>query len=188
MRLGSSQNWRWEKKPKISLENRSKEKQIEKAIVSERGDEWVNQVPTASGLMTSTNEQHCNVDLAHRISNGVFELIELKYGSNTPVFAAFEILKYGLLYVFSRTHADELGYGADREMLHANQIALCVLAPYSYYSDYRVDWLEKDLASALGTCVDIPGLRMTFRFDQFSPQAADVNGVLGTRHRLHGGA
>src|SRR5271157_41700 len=118
-RLGSDQNWRWEKKPHISPQNPSIETHIEKAIANECDESWVNQVPTASGLMTSTNERHCDIDLAHRVSEGEFEFIELKYGSDTPVFAAFEILKCGLLYLFSRKHAAELGYEPKKEFLKA---------------------------------------------------------------------
>lgn len=44
------------------------------------------------------------IDLVHRIAPGHFEFIELKTGSNTPLYAAFEILGYGLSWCLARQH------------------------------------------------------------------------------------
>jgi hypothetical protein len=65
-RSHSAENWRWVKKLHISEENQSPEKQWEKTIAKQCDEDWVNQVPTASGLLNSVNETHCNIDLVHR--------------------------------------------------------------------------------------------------------------------------
>jgi hypothetical protein len=93
----SEQNWRWEKQMDIADRNPSKEKRLEKRIAQLTGDDWVNQVPTASGLYESTRDRHRNVDLARRIGNRAFELIELKVDSGNPLLATAEILQYAVL-------------------------------------------------------------------------------------------
>jgi hypothetical protein len=161
-RSASIQNWRWEKKLYISENNLSPEKCVEKEIAAFGGEDWVNQVPTASGLLDGSSEKHCNIDLVHRISPEEFEFIELKYECDTPLYAAFEILKYGLLYVFSRRCAEQLGYSADsKPMLGARIVHLKVVAPFSYYSYFRPDWLQKEANRALG-CVSLDGYQMDF--------------------------
>jgi hypothetical protein len=96
-RRGSKENWRWEKQLYIGDANQSREKKLEKAIAARCGEDWINQVPTASGLTSSLGGKHCNIDLVHRLPDETCEFIELKYDCDTPLFAAFEVLKYGLL-------------------------------------------------------------------------------------------
>ncbi len=165
-RSASRQNWRWEKQLYISEHNSSKEKQIEKAIAAECGDDWVNQVPTMSGLLDGSSEKHCNIDLVHRVRHGQFEFIELKIKSDTPLFAAFEVVKYGLVYVFSRQHAAELGYDPSNRLLSAMGVTLCVLAPTDYYEGLDLRWLETELSEGLRK-IGVKGLIMNFRFESF---------------------
>ena len=111
----------------ISKNNPSLEKQLEKAIVRDLDEEWTNQMPTASGLVTSGERQR-NIDLAHFRGMREFELIELKVESDTPLFAAIEILKNGITYLFSRRHRERLGYReSDQAPLWADVIHLRVL-------------------------------------------------------------
>jgi hypothetical protein len=173
-RSPSEENWRWEKKPDISENNESNEKLWEKAIAICCGEEWVNQVPTASGLLDGSSEKHCNIDLVHRIAPEEFEFIELKYASDTPLFAAFEILKYGLLYVFSRRYAEQLGYsGVSKEILGARLVHLRVVAPYEYYGYFprKPDWFQKEINGGLN-CLALDGYRMDFGFE-YMGQATD---------------
>jgi hypothetical protein len=193
-RTPSAVNWRWKKKEGLRPENPSKEKILEKRIARELDATWVNQMPTASGLLNSTGGKLHNIDLAHEISRGEYEFIELKWGSDTPLFAAFEILKYGLLYLFSRKHAFELGYALeDKPTLKANAVALIVLAPSGYYERYSslTKWLGKELNTTLNdyeSCLDL-GVRMTFRFEQLhcdDPTTANIKSLLSTgRTELH---
>ena len=155
----------------ISKNNPSLEKQLEKAIVQDLGEEWTNQMPTASGLVTSGERQR-NIDLVHLRDVREFELIELKVGSDTPLFAAIEILKNGMTYLFSRRHRERLGYrDSDQAPLWADVIHLRVLAPTGYFHGYNFGWLERFLNEALAALVDpiLDGsLRMDFSFERFS--------------------
>ena len=178
-RSPSAKNWRWEENPKINAKNRSLEVVLERLIVGGRSENyWVNQVPVASGVAGSGDRRRA-IDLVHRCENGWYEFIELKVneGAGTPLFAAMEILQYGLLYIFSREHAEDLGYtkarGYDEEsikVLNAPGIHLKVLAPAAYYSKYNLSWLEKGIKSGLKEILDQRDLRfeMDFTFASLS--------------------
>ena len=86
-RLPSDKNWRWEKHLEIDSDNRSPEVKLERQIVRSSGNDWVNQVPVASGLAGSGDRRRA-IDLVHRCGNGWYEFIELKVGSDTPLFGA----------------------------------------------------------------------------------------------------
>ena len=170
-RAPSQKNWRLQKMPTISANNRSLEKRLEKAIVQDLGEEWTNQMPTASGLVTSGERQR-NIDLVHLRDVREFELIELKVGSDTPLFAAIEILKNGITYLFSRRHREELGYReSDQAPLWADVIHLRVLAPAEYFHGYNFGWLKRLLNRSLAALVDptLDGsLHIDFCFERFS--------------------
>jgi hypothetical protein len=76
--------------------------------------------------------------LIHRCEEGVYELIELKVESNTPLYAAMEILQNAVLYIFYRERKKELeGEVAEpKDILRATVIHLRVLAPCNYYEGY----------------------------------------------------
>ncbi len=76
--------------------------------------------------------------------------VELKWASDTPVYAAFEILLYGLAFVFSFTHREKLGYQSCSLMV-VNEVALEVLAPHDFYSGYKLGWLQRGLDQAVRT-------------------------------------
>ena len=186
IRLASRKNWRWEKQLYISKNNTRKETLIEKAIALECDGDWINQVPTLSGVIDASSEQHCNIDLIHKVSPGEFEFIELKYDSDTPLFAAFEILKYGMVYAFSRRNATELGYDPANILLNAKRVTLIVLAPSEYYGcighSYR--WLESALSNALRGFGEW-GFMMDFRFEHFSSRATTPRMQVEGRARLY---
>jgi hypothetical protein len=184
-RAASSENWRWEKKTYISENNRSKEKTLEKEIARVSDESWVNQVPTLSGVISTTAERHCNIDLVHRSADSEFEFIELKVDSDTAMFAAFEILKYGAVYVFSRNHASELGYDPAKVLLKARRIMLCVLAPKQYYEPFNLDWLERELSRGLRD-LGLSNVDMDFRFEHFGEGAMTAREVLQRRTPLYG--
>jgi hypothetical protein len=178
----SEENWRWEKKLHISENNLSPEKCCEKAIAACCGEDWVNQVPTASGLLDGSSEKHCNVDLVHRVAPAEYEFIELKYESGTPLYAAFEILKYGLLYVFSRRYAEQLGYSdVSKEILGARMVHLKVVAPLAYYQRFQMRWLHEETNRALGR-LPLDGYRMDFKFEYMGwPTDGDVCSAVANR-------
>ncbi len=142
------ENWRFKKQLKLTDGNPSQEVSLERTIARITDDNWVNQVPIASGI-DGTRGAH-NIDLVHRSGAG-FTFIELKVASNHPLFAAFEIVKYGMVYVFSRIHADKLGYQVKKlEMLRATGVQLQVLAPDPYYTTSSIDWF-RSLEECLNT-------------------------------------
>jgi hypothetical protein len=173
----SHQNWRWEPQPDVALNNTSREKLLEKAIARHLGDCWTNQVPVASGVVGS-GDRHRAVDLAHRVAPGHYELVELKVESNTPLMAAMELLGYGVLYLFSRLNARELGYDTGHGLLSADKLGLRVLAPKAYYSPYSAPELcalearlTADLASFTTCGSGALPLKLDFQFQSFSGSA-----------------
>lgn len=141
--LPSSENWRFEKRISFSDENLRPETLLERTIAFVVDDDnWANQVPVDSGLLGGRAHW---IDLVFRAGTA-FSLIELKYDSNTPLSAAFQVLTYGLVYAFSRSHAEILGIDVDRSpILQASEIHLRVLAPSGYFSAYGPDlgWLAR---------------------------------------------
>jgi len=133
----SEENWRFKKIPYIDPNNTSPEKQVEKAIAKPVFKDWVNQVPTASGIVTSTSDKLRNIDLVRRIKAGSYEFIELKIDSDTPLFAAFEISINGLIYIASRENYKS-EHLVGKELLSAKEISLQTLAPKSFYSRCRL--------------------------------------------------
>jgi len=174
-----TKNWRWEKQPQIDTKNRSQEVRLERLIVNTTNDDWVNQVPIASGL-TRGGDRRRAIDLAYRCGDGSYELIELKVDqkAGSPLFAAMEILQYGLLYVFYREHLKTLEpkplEAEKKKLLGAAAIHLKVLAPESYYKnrkdeEYRLGPLKKMINEGLETFLAGRkfGFKMDFEFQKF---------------------
>ena len=107
--------WSLRKMLDLNVGSKSPEKILEKLVAMLLDDTWSNQVPTSSGLVEGA-DTHRNVDLVHDCGNGTYELIELKYGSadqnfgsNHPLYAAWEVVLYGLLYLHARLTAQPGG-------------------------------------------------------------------------------
>ena len=166
----SRENWRYE--PREHYASKSPEVQLEREIVKACSD-WRNQVPTSSGLVGDHDDKVRNIDLVAKVGSGEFEFIELKVEGNTPLFAAMEILGYGVIYLVSRCHLKEMGYDKKHKgwtVLDTNGIHLKVLAPQKFYANYELEWLERlindGLERFLGVHSEIP-VRMDFRFEAF---------------------
>jgi hypothetical protein len=153
---GSEENWRLKPNPEIAENNASEEVFLERAIVrivnglQPETKSWFNQVPVASGLVHPAADHGRNVDLVHKLGDKAFELIELKVRSDTPLYAAMEIVKYGVVYVFCR-HSALIPQSIlkHRELLEAEWVHLKVLAPATYYEKYDLAWLETSLNKGL---------------------------------------
>lgn len=174
----SKENWRFEPKLKIDPGNKSLEVQLERAIVNisqsiwPDAKNWANQVPTASGLWDHNCDKRRAIDLVHvrpgRNGYETLEFIELKVTSDHPVYAAMEVLLYGMLYMLSRRHLKELEYNvAKQPLLQAKEIHLVVLAPAKYYEGYQFDWLEKEITTGLKEFGELEGYTMDFQFQAF---------------------
>ena len=170
----SRANWRFEKVPNMDPRNPSEEKILEKTIAKWASEDWVNQVPTSSGIINSSSDKLRNIDLVHRLSKGVYEFIELKIKSDTPLYAAFEITINGLIFLLSRVNY-KAQWLKEKPMLAANEIILQTLAPGNFYSRFKLDWLEKELNNGLRKIVfeKLQGkLKVRFEFTEFPKEFA----------------
>jgi hypothetical protein len=162
----SRENWRWQSlQPQISKHNRSPEVVIERAIAAAclrlKRKDWANQVPVASGLIGSRRDRRRAIDLVRRRGERHFELIELKFASDTPLFAAAEIIGYGCLWLIARDDKPS----CPSALLDADHIDLRVLAPWAYYKPFAL----KDIEAALDVGVCALGRQhsavLTFAFE-----------------------
>ena len=188
----SRQNWRWTLQPSISAANRSPEVVLERAIAaacaSAGRDDWANQIPVASGLVAAAGDGRRAIDLAQRHDGQHYELIELKVASDTPLYAAVELLGYASLWLLARetppAHAPAL--------LAADLIDLRVLAPAAFYEPFQLAKLEQSIQC--GTCAlgAANGVAITFAFDVLQDGLVEqptsngsLLGALAKRRGLH---
>jgi len=165
----SRENWRWKRHTELAANNTSPELQLERAIVKHCGDNWSNQMPTASGLVGPATDKRAAVDLVYREDPTTYSLIELKVDSDNPLFAAIEILMYGLLFVWSRNNRVQLGYDIDTQpILTAKTVTLCVLAPASYYAGFDLTNLTIALNNGLAKFGRQKDLTLSFIFNQLN--------------------
>jgi hypothetical protein len=153
-RAPSVENWRWRLQTYIGEKNISPEVILERAvaILAEQGQldavgRWCNQIPVASGLVDHKSDKRAAVDLA-RIAGERLDLYELKWKSDTPIYAAFEILLYGLAYLLCRVNQTKFGYERLDSMMVKN-ITLNVLAPTAYYGNLDLAWLQTGLDAGI---------------------------------------
>mgnify|MGYP006271028645 CR=1 FL=1 len=179
-RQASSAAWSLRKTVTLSPDSTSPEKILEKLVVQLLGDQWSNQVPTASGLVPNA-DTHRNVDLVHDCGDGAFEFIELKYGtadqnfgSNHPLYAAWEVVLYALLYVHARLNRE---HEDSRPLLQAKRIHLRVLAPEGYYryarrgdadAPFDLAWLERAINKGLKSLPLADAVTIDFAFQKFT--------------------
>jgi len=179
-------NWRWEEQPNINKDNRSKEKQLEKRIATLPG--WTNQMPAASDYAGPNKNRKNSIDLVRQVEReSEYDFIELKLtpGSGYPIYAAFEILSYGFLYLLTRTDKtlqERFQEKPDKPVLKATKINLVVLAPKDayYQSDPKtsisdLQSFERSIKDALGKFATekIPTLTMTFAYRFFTDEVID---------------
>lgn len=177
-RVPSSKNWQLRRRTIVDLKNQSPEVLLERAVV--RLNEaahlhgWSNQMPVASGLIDARADKRAAVDLVH-FADGIATLYELKWESDTPAFAAFEILQYGLTWLFFFSKRDLFGV-LERPIFTTSQIGLRVLAPRAYYAPYDLSWLGHGLNQGLRKLAADKtenAVSMDFGFAQF-PETFDL--------------
>ena len=130
--------------PEIREKNPSREKILEKAVavLAEKRHMlgWFNQCPVAAGITHPKKDNKRAVDLVHwSKADRHVRLIELKWKSNSPLYALFEVLEYGLAYIFCRIHKKELPLQCP-SLMNARHVSLEVIAPRLFYNGYN----EKD--------------------------------------------
>lgn len=166
----SRENWRWPSlQTEIADHNPSAEVGLERAIAKAAKafapTEWGNQVPVASGLIAGAGDSRRAIDLVRKRAEGHFELIELKIASDTPLYAAIEILGYGCLWLLAR--ADQPN--RPLELLAASSLDLSVLAPAAFYK--RHDWrqFERAVDEGVRHLGAELGVDMSFQFSLLDP-------------------
>lgn len=163
----SKENWRFKRHPKLGENNRSPELKLERAIVVACGEDWSNQMPTASGLTGPATDKRSAVDLVLREGPTSYSFIELKVNSDTPLFAAIEILKYGMLFIWSKNNQKILGYDPEQQpILAADTVTLTTLAPAEYYSNFDLTNVASALNGAIFEFGKQHGLSLRFEFCQ----------------------
>lgn len=187
----SIENWRWKRHLELGEMNVSPELQLERAIVNACGDDWSNQMPTASGLLGPATDKRVAVDLVHREDATTYSFIELKVASDTPLFAAIEILRYGLLFVWSKNNQENLGYYVGAQpVITANTVTLGVLAPSSYYERYDLTNLAYALNNGIAEFGEQHNVTLVFGFSQlgadYAPdlQPEHVRSAINYRSRI----
>lgn len=153
---GSQENWRLQKRDPLALENRRAEEILNRSIAAATQGDWANEVAISSGI---AGDGSMHVDLVYELVAGEhYEVIELKWDSNTPLYAAIQVAVYGVYYLFSRVHAERFNYSDPvRPMLSASRIDLRVLAPTPYYSDIEGSAWFRDFEARLNEAVEAVG-------------------------------
>jgi hypothetical protein len=174
---GSDQNWRFAKQKRIAERNKDPETWLERMIVnrpkglSPDTETWVNQVPIASGLTDPHADGSRRIDLVRDCGDGTYDFVELKVEDATPLYAAMEILKYGLVYALCRKETSVLQLKhKERPLLQAKGVHLRVLAPAKYYADFDLARFEASLdkgIAAFGAQKALP-FEMDFKFETLS--------------------
>jgi hypothetical protein len=169
----SQENWRWQRlQPRIAAHNKSPEVVLERAIAAACGrtgrPDWANQVPVASGLIAGAADGRRAIDLAHQCAERHFELIELKIASDTPLYAAVEIIGYGCIWLLARAYPPSL----KSAILEADHVDLRVLAPVDYYTRYDLSELEAALDQGCRALGQAQGVTMTFAFHALDERLA----------------
>lgn len=150
-RQPSRENWRSKRVTTLADHNKSPEVLLERAVamLGEAGTlpGWLNQVPVASGLVDDRNKRTA-LDLVE-LKDETARFVELKWESDTPAYAAIEVLRYGLAYLFCRINAAEFDY-TDRRLMQVRRVDLQVVAPTAFFEKHDLGWLERGLDLAVG--------------------------------------
>ncbi len=127
--------WRCRHACDIDACNRSEETMLEKAVANlARGGHmpgWFNQCPVASGIADPYSDRKRAVDLVH-VCGDAARLIELKWASNAPLHALFQLREYGLAYTLARLRKRELGL-EDLPLMRARHVELSVVGPAVFF-------------------------------------------------------
>jgi hypothetical protein len=168
--------WKMRRACRLSQKNRRPETVLEKMVALLADDSWFNQVSTCS-------EHGRRIDLGRACGANEFEFIELKYGhgensgTNHPLYAAIEIVKYALLYAHTRISHCSQPQLPLRPLLNARVIHLRVLAPAGYYEyqtrngrvcKFEFEWLEHSLNHELSSLQ--PPVTYDFRFEKLTAE------------------
>lgn len=161
----SKQNWRWHSpQPQIGERNRSPEVVVERAVaaacVALCRTDWSNQIPVTSGLVEGAGDRRRAIDLVRRVGERHFQLIELKVGSDTPLYAVVEMLGYACLWLLAREDRPS----RPSPLLEADRVDLRVLAPAEFYKGYSLETVESAVHEGVRSLGERQGVTLSFCF------------------------
>lgn len=110
---------------------------LERKLVVQPNEGWWAQIPTSSGFNVRGATKR-SIDLVQEIRKDEFRFIELKINprTNNPIYAAIELIVYGIFYSLIRRNPDlrsKLHEGSSR-LLDASAVEFAVFAPWNYYT------------------------------------------------------
>ena len=159
-------NWVWRDQTPTHL-TESKEVVLERRLAQRSAERWTCQMSTSSGLRPGARDSRRSIDLVQHIRENEYRFIELKVGSDQPLYATFEVLGYGLLYLLARQHGHGQPSGGHHDVMIARQIELVVLAPSVWFtfkgsragpvSRFDFGWLETRINEGLAAEVRARG-------------------------------
>ncbi|HCO26692.1 MAG TPA: hypothetical protein DIT97_28125, partial [Gimesia maris] len=124
----------------------------------------MNQVPVCSGFTWAIESKRA-IDIARRLSESECEFIELKYardagGANHPLFAAIEILEYGLAFLMARQNSLIKDAEQQKYLRGVSKINLVVLAPAEFFEGFELAWLLNAFNDGLAQLVEDENLQI----------------------------
>jgi hypothetical protein len=144
--------------------------------LSQRSSGLYLQIPATSGVVDWKGQQnrHANVDIVREVNPTVYELIELKDASDTPEFAAAELVRNALLYLVAKNFAPE-AFCKAIPLLQATKISLQVWAAADYYDGYDGQRLQSAITKGFTTLTG--GLISDFAFSALDNISGKTTGV-----------
>jgi len=130
------------------------------------------------------------IDLVRFIGPRHYAFVELKLGSDNPLYAAFEILGYALAYLHAR--ADGWTGPGGHDVFDAERIELIILGPKGWSRndkcgtnmefEFKLDWLADEIAKSLNDFVKaefkgVPAFSMKFRKFSNGSRAEQVSEI-----------
>jgi hypothetical protein len=165
-------NWIWRFKKNGGT--KSQEVLLERAVAARDVAMWACQMSTSSGVQGPYRHRRRAIDLVRVIGEHHYAFVEMKVGSDNPLYAAFEILGYAIAYLHSQNNDWK---GAEKyDVFDAENIELTILGPEGWYKyeergidkRYKLDWLGEEITNALNEFVTAelkgkPTFTMKFR-------------------------
>jgi hypothetical protein len=149
-------NWVWRDTAPPHL-TESKEVVLERRLAQRSSERWTCQMSTSSGLRPGVRDSRRSIDIVQHIQKDEYRFIELKVESDQPLYAMFEVLGYGLLYLLARQHGRR--GGGRHDVMAASRIELLVLGPDRWFiyrdspagpiSRFDFEWLQNRINEGL---------------------------------------
>lgn len=157
-------NWLW-RTAVPDVVTTSPEVGLERAIARlDNARTWSFQMSTCSGLRGKHTDKRRAIDLVRDNGDSHFTFVELKVGSDNPLYAAFEIIGYYLAFLRARQSGCRGANG--RDVMAAREVELVVLGPDAWFEyaprrgaekkRYDFRWMTESMVAGLRALPDSP--------------------------------